>query len=487
MMPILGGLLLVGSSVMVTRRRWSQMRRRSVNRGLLLLGLLLMGSCTLAHLPGEAWLGLFHFLPYFWLMAAQAELIASPKQLQQTATIIALTVFPLVLIGFGELFLGWSSPPELASILPWPPTAGGTPPGRMASVLGYANNLALYLNMALALLLGLWGHDLWGRHLWGNGNGSVTSPTAQAAAALPGGSPGMNATVPIVGQAILRGASATQPPDADPTASPTADPTVRATITNNFTTEPWLSRWPRSRRLFLWAMLILLCLAGLVLTQSRSAWGLAMLSGLAMALYWGWTWLGAAVIGFAGSILWAAFGPFGKVPLRQVIPEFFWARLTDQNFSDRPIETLRLTQWQFALDLSEARPLTGWGLRNFSHLYQAEMGIWMGHPHNLFLMLSAETGWFITGGLLGLVGWIFYRGIEVIRTKNHLNTADRYLFFGILTAFLNTVFFHLFDIPLFDFRINALGWITVSQILGVVYLSDAGNLNLGRTEQFKTD
>ena len=471
-MPALGGLLLIGSSVLVTRRCWPRMRGRSVNRGLLLLGLLMMVSSTLAHLPGEAWLGLAHFLPYFWLMAAQAELIASSKQLQQGATIIALTVLPLVLIGFGELYLGWSSPPGLASILPWPPTAGGTPPGRMASVFGYANNLALYLNMALALLLGLWGHDLWGHNAR---EASAVGVSRTSSATLPS----VDATIQAVVQTIPVGASATQLPD--------IDPTVPATVPDHSTTQPWLSRWLRSRRLFLWTLLILFCLAGLVLTQSRSAWGLAMLSGLAMAIYWGWTWLGAAVIGFAGSILWAAFGPFGKTPLRQVIPEFFWARLTDQNFSDRPIETLRITQWKFVLDLSESRPLTGWGLRNFSHLYQDEMGIWMGHPHNLFLMLGAETGWFVTGGLLGLLGWIFYRGIEVIRVKSHLNMADCYLFFGILIAFLNTIFFHLFDIPLFDFRINALGWMIVSQILGVVYLSDAGNLNLGRTEQLKTD
>ena len=130
-MPALGGILLVASSILISRRCWPILRQRGVNRGLLLLGVLLAGSCTVAQRPGEAWLGLAHFLPYFWLLATQAELIASPQQLRQGATIIALTVFPLVLIGLGELFLGWSSPPELADILPWPPAAGGTPPGRM--------------------------------------------------------------------------------------------------------------------------------------------------------------------------------------------------------------------------------------------------------------------------------------------------------------------------------------------------------------------
>lgn len=475
-MPALGGLLLVASSALTTRRRWTTLKRRGVNRGLLLLSILMMISCTMAHQPGEAWLGLAHFLPYFWLLATQAELIASPKQLQQTATIVALTVAPIAIIGLGELYLGWSSPPGLAGAIPWPPNPGGTPPGRMASVFGYANNLALYLNMALALLLGLWGSCF--RSKRGKSSSNIT-PTPETVA--------QPVVLPRV-QAVAE-PSATQLPnaqsrDADPTAPTTTNPRSSEKETQFIA---WLSSWPRSRLLLLWTLLIGLCLIGLILTQSRSAWGLAMLSGLAMAIYWGWTWLGAAVLGFAGSILWAAFGPIGKGPLRQIIPEFFWARLTDQNFSDRPLATLRITQWQFSLDMADARPLTGWGLRNFSHLYQAETATWLGHPHNLFLMLSAETGWFITGGLLGLVGWIFYHGIEVIWAKFHLNTADSYLFFGTLIAFLNTVFFHFFDIPLFDFRINALGWIILSQILGVVYLSDAGNLNLGLTAQLKTD
>lgn len=429
MLPALSGILLLTSSAMVTRRCWGKMQRRGVNHGLVLLSLLLIGSCLGAEYPGEAWLGLVHFLPYFWLGAAQTELIQTPQQRQQGATILALSVVPVVAIGLGELYLGWSSPAALVGILPWPAQAGGTPPGRMASVFGYANHLAIYLNVCLALLLGLWG-------------------------------------------GCYRG-------------GPAQNDLAQNDLAQNFSPaqheRPWLSRWRRSRLLPFWSLLIIFTLLGLVLTQSRNAWGLALFSGLALAVYGGWRWLGGMVVGFAAAVVWAAFGPVGRGPLRQLIPPFFWARLTDQNFSDRPLATLRWTQWQFTLDLAEARPLMGWGLRNFSPLYEAQTGIWLGHPHNLFLMLAAETGWLTTGGLLGLMGWIFYNGIEVLRTTDHLEMIDRHVFFGILIAFLNVTFFHFFDVPLFDFRINALAWMAIAQILGVVYLSKAGNLYLDRT------
>jgi O-antigen ligase len=47
---------------------------------------------------------------------------------------------------------------------------------------------------------------------------------------------------------------------------------------------------------------------------------------------------------------------------------FLWARLTDQLYPDRPLATLRTTQWQFAGSMAQQRPWTGWGLRNFTPL-----------------------------------------------------------------------------------------------------------------------
>ena len=106
----------------------------------------------------------------------------------------------------------------------------------------------------------------------------------------------------------------------------------------------------------------------------------------------GWRWIFLVLIAIAGSIGWATWGPItGRDSIREIVPSLFWSRLSDDAF-ERPIETLRSTQWQFAAEMIGHRPWFGWGLRNFTPLYKGHMGLWLGHPHNLFLMLLAEIG-----------------------------------------------------------------------------------------------
>jgi O-antigen ligase len=217
------------------------------------------------------------------------------------------------------------------------------------------------------------------------------------------------------------------------------------------------------------------------LTDSRNAWAIAVLACLAFALYQGWRWLVAGVGVIAGSVLWAAFGPAPTQPwFRAIVPAFFWARLSDQRYPDRPVALLRVTQWRFAWSLTEQRPWTGWGLRNFTPLYQAQMHTFIGHPHNLVLMMTAETGIPATLVLLGLVGWVMFRGVLLLRDWPNLFaqpvprwTSDRLIFFSYLVAFGASTLFHLLDVTLFDARINILGWVLLSAICGLVYRQQA--------------
>jgi O-antigen ligase len=160
---------------------------------------------------------------------------------------------------------------------------------------------------------------------------------------------------------------------------------------------------------------------------------------------------------------------------RQIVPAFFWARVNDQMFANRPIATLRSTQWQFAWDLTQQRPFTGWGLRNFTALYQAKYSFWLGHPHSLFLMLTAETGLITTLLLYGLVGWIFLRGIQHLQTwtaQTVKEQGDRRIYFSFLLAFFACTFFHSFDVILFDARINTMGWLLLATIWGIILHAD---------------
>ena len=74
---------------------------------------------------------------------------------------------------------------------------------------------------------------------------------------------------------------------------------------------------------------------GLILTSSRNAWAIAFLSCLTFALYLGWRWLVLAFTAATTTILWASFGPSpGRELLRNFVPAYFWARLSDELYPD---------------------------------------------------------------------------------------------------------------------------------------------------------
>jgi O-antigen ligase len=240
-------------------------------------------------------------------------------------------------------------------------------------------------------------------------------------------------------------------------------------------------RWgssKRSRSQLAWLSLTVLGDgAGLILTNSRNAWGLALLACLAFALYLGWRWLVLGVAIAAASVGWAAWGSFGRDTLRQIVPAFFWARVSDELYTNRPLATLRTTQWHFAWNMFLQRPWTGWGLRNFTPLYEQQMAVYLGHPHNLFLMLLSETGLLATLLLCGLVGWVMFQAVRVLavwstmhprkaRQPLHRNSL---ILFTYLVAFSGCILFNLFDVSIFDLKVSLLGWLVFSALGGIVY------------------
>lgn len=394
---LVGGLSLVMVAVMVWWRYWPSLIRRPLLWGLGILALWLLLSATQAELPGEAYLGLFNFWPYFFVFAALGELIQTPAQVRRIAWILVLGSLPVVLIGLVQLYPGWGGHVQLLWIvIDWVLPPGGNPSGRMASVFTYANVLASYLIVPFIFAIGL--------------------------AMTPDSQPDLKDNQP----------------------------------------HPYL-RW-------LLGLSIVANGLALLLTNSRNGWGIVLLAGLAFAVYLGWHWL-VALVGAAGTIvLGAAFAPS---PLQQwcqvVVPRLIWARLNDQLYPDRPIALMRSTQWQFAWSLTQQRPWTGWGLRNFTPLYQQQMGLWLGHPHNLFLMMTAETGLPAALLLFGWVGWVVLGAvIYLIRwPEKEGQTGSRHLYFSLLLAFLACTLFHLSDITLFDARINSLGWVLLASLWGL--------------------
>ncbi|MEM8718820.1 MAG: O-antigen ligase family protein [Cyanobacteria bacterium P01_G01_bin.39] len=222
----------------------------------------------------------------------------------------------------------------------------------------------------------------------------------------------------------------------------------------------------QSAKIFILLLVILLAdVSGLVMTSSRNAWGIAVLSFMAYAIYLGWRWLVWAVCGGATAIFWASFAPnLGGTQLRQVVPSFIWQRLSDQLY-ERPVETLRITQWQFCWDLIQSRPWFGWGLRNFTPLYEAKMNFWFGHPHNFWLMLGAETGLVTSLLFTGLIALVMYQAVNSLLNCDH--SDHQLIFFSYAIATGCIICFNLADVTIFDLRINTIAWILLGAISGV--------------------
>ncbi len=393
--PLLSSFGIFFALLALWKSHVKQMLARPFNQGLIALSLLMLLSAAFAARPGDAFLGLFNFLPFFLGFAVLSEVIRSPAQLRRMTWIIVFTSIPVVLIGLLQMLAGQLGlqqpfhPQILWVLLEWNIDPRGTPPGRMSSIFFYANVLASYLVISFALAVGLWMEAV-GKRRW-----------------KPFHSQAFFLTLAVVGNAIA-----------------------------------------------------------LILTNSRNAWVIAAIACLVFGLYRGWHWLWIGISALAGIVLGASFGPSPlREWLRRIVPAFFWARLTDELYPDRPVPTLRTTQWQFALHLTQQRPWLGWGLRNFSPLYEAETNFKLGHPHNLPLMLLCETGVPATLLFLGLVGWAVSQAIKQL--SSFADSGDRWILFTVLIAFLSCAVFSLFDVTLFDARINWYGWVLLAGILGV--------------------
>ncbi|MEH2381537.1 MAG: O-antigen ligase family protein [Nostoc sp.] len=399
--PLLGAVTIGFVSLITWIKQYRKISRRPLNWGFALLSVLLIVTAGFAQDKTTAFVGLLNLLPFFLVFAAHSTLIQTFAQLRQMAWILVIGSMPVIIIGLGQLFLGWSLKFEILWIVfAWTIRPGGNPPGRIASLFMHANTFAAYLAIVFILGLGLWLENY-----------------------------------------------------------------QQLKVKNKQSFPPHLPL----PFLFLTVAVIANFIA-LIFTNSRNGWAIAIFACLAYALYQGWRILVGGVAAIVSSVLLAAFAPSPVAQFfRQYVPAFFWARLNDDMYPDRPVALMRKTQWEFAWSLAEEHPWTGWGLRSFSGLYKAQMQIPLGHPHNLFLMLSAETGFPSTFLFCGLLAWILIIGVQLLRKSKYINTQDRLIFFSYLLAFVAWVLFNTVDVTIFELRLNALSWLILAAICGVVH------------------
>lgn len=437
-LPTFAAFSLIASLASIWSQNYQKIIKSPINKALGILSILLIGSSALAMDRGEAFLGLINFLPFFIFFATFSTLIQTPNQLRRIAWILVLTSIPVVILGIGQIFWGWQGSFSLHWLFGWSleptgnPRATPTTMGRMASVFMYANILSCYLLMVFPLAIGLWLEE------W------------------IGGAPNADQTVNNI-----------VPPPID---QDDIDPRL-------IVRQPVVSHEHKSPLPWLTIAIIGLIIA-LIFTNARSAWGISILGILAFSIYLGWRWLAIVILTPATLILLSAFGPNSlQQMLRKIVPSFFWARLTDEMYNNRPLASLRTTQWRFAANLIKERPISGWGLRNFTPIYEKQMAYWLGHPHNAFLMLGAETGLPATLLLCAVVGWIltkstklflFWQEPEKSTNSDNISHDNRLIFFSYLVAFFSCIIFNLTDVSLFDLRLNVLGWLLLASLWGVV-------------------
>lgn len=236
----------------------------------------------------------------------------------------------------------------------------------------------------------------------------------------------------------------------------------------------WLINW-QNKQLSKFNLLILTISLifnsfGLVLANSRNSWLIVFFACFIWAIYLNWDWLVATITTILILISGASFGNFwGQQWLRKIVPKLIWARLSDEMYPDRPIETLRLSKWQFCWSKIQERPLMGWGLRNFTPLYLEQTNFWFGHPHNIFIMLALEIGIVATVLFCSLVGYILAKTIWLLSTKSNTlwTYQDRLIVVTFLITFFSCILFNLFDVTLFDLRVNIISWIILAALSGM--------------------
>ena len=361
--------------------------------------LMIIGSIR-SHTGWLAWLGLFNWLPFFLCFWGLQPYLLTPERRKKCASWLVFGSLPVLITGFGQLWLGWEGPWQIFDgLIIWFISPGGEPLGRLSGLFDYANITAAWLS-------GVWPFCL----------ASVLHPFIL----------GRNRAIPFA--------------------------------------------------------LLIAFISGMILTDSRNAWGAIF---LALPLVFGsasWSWLiPLMLICFLPVII--AVLPFFDFGIQQfarsIVPESIWMRLNDMQFVDtRPFEATRIGQWKIAFNLIFEKPWFGWGAAAFSIIYPLRTGLSHGHSHNLPLELAISHG-IIVSFLINIFVFSLLLTSSFKRIFNNLDfqkniIVDRAWW----TSTLILICFHATDIPLFDSRINILGWILLIGLRCMIYNSTSYNNSL---------
>jgi O-antigen ligase len=223
-------------------------------------------------------------------------------------------------------------------------------------------------------------------------------------------------------------------------------------------------------------------LLALVLTSARTGWIVMVLSIVAMIIYQKWYLILGIVSLLMSLIFGAAYAPDpAKTGLRQIVPSYFWARINDDMYPNRPTADTRESIFQFAGQLIAEKPWSGWGLQTFGNLYKAKTGLYINHPHNLLLSLSYGLGVPITVLLIMVMSYIFYIAIRGFHCLPDRWKSERTIIFTYIIAAIGSIVMNMTDITIFVLPLNVMFW----SILMAVYT--IGRISIQEHTNFSKD
>lgn len=207
-------------------------------------------------------------------------------------------------------------------------------------------------------------------------------------------------------------------------------------------------------------------LAALYGTDSRNAWGAAVLALPLVVGPFSWPWLLPLLLLALIPVLLASLPGIPLLlqqPARTLVPEGIWERLSDREYgARRSFSSTRLGQWTVAAGLIAERPWLGWGAAAFGVIYPLRTGRWHGHPHNLPLDLAFSHGWPVAVMLVALVLWLLIRAARLGMTSADASNPQALFERAWWAAALVLVLLHATDMPFYDSRINVAGWVLLA-------------------------
>ncbi|MBK8906120.1 MAG: O-antigen ligase family protein [Anaerolineaceae bacterium] len=227
-------------------------------------------------------------------------------------------------------------------------------------------------------------------------------------------------------------------------------------------------------------------LMAVIFSWSRGAWLSLAAAAAVLVLFWPRKlWQGALLL-VVGAGLLLGGSQVGLVPAS--VTERITSFGEDMRFGDVRGEDItdenyavleRLAHWQAALGMATDQPWLGMGFGNYEPAYADYALInWpypLGHAHNYYLNLLAETGIVGLVAYLGLWTAVFWQTIRVIR---HSEGWQRGVALGLLGVWTALTVHHLVD----KLYVNNI-YIQLGALFGLLQLLDETNLNRNGREE----